>query len=202
MAPEVLKRIFEPFFTTKPVGVGTGLGLSICHGIIGSAGGSLQAESRVGHGSSFCLELPLAKPSSFEPAPAAPEATPQRRGRVLVVDDEAMVLSTIGRILREHEPVCVDSPKQALELMANLPPFDVIFSDLMMPDMTGMDFYEELLRTRPEAARRVVFLSGGARNPRVKDFLAAVPNLRLEKPFRTETLKAIVQQVLASTEPR
>jgi len=197
MAPEVLKRVFEPFFTTKPVGVGTGLGLSICHGIVASAGGSLRAESRIGRGSSFHFELPLAKPTNIEPVAPLTEPALQRRGRVLVVDDEAMVLSTIGRILREHDPVCVDSPKKALELMDQAP-FDVIFTDLMMPDMTGMDFYEELLRTRPEAARRVIFLSGGVVNPRVKDFLATVPNRRLEKPFRTETLKSLVQQALAS----
>ena len=68
----------------------------------------------------------------------------------------------------------------------------------MMPDMTGMAFYEELLRTRPEDAARVVFLTGGAVTAEIADFLATVPNLRLEKPFGVVELRATVQQILSA----
>ena len=86
----------------------------------------------------------------------------------------------------------------ALTLLERGDSFDVIFTDLMMPNMTGMHFYEELLRLRPDAARRVVFLSGGAISLKAADFLASVPNRRLEKPFDVEALKATVQEFLAS----
>ena len=68
----------------------------------------------------------------------------------------------------------------------------------MMPDMTGMAFYEELLRTRPEDAARVVFLAGGAVTAEIADFLATVPKLRLEKPFGVVALRATVQQILSA----
>ncbi|PYP67103.1 MAG: hypothetical protein DMD36_16020, partial [Gemmatimonadetes bacterium] len=87
MAPEVLKRVFEPFFTTKPVGMGTGLGLAICHGIVASAGGDLQVESHVGEGSVVRVVVPVVK-TAPRAAPAAVEPATDRRGRILVIDDE------------------------------------------------------------------------------------------------------------------
>jgi two-component system, cell cycle sensor histidine kinase and response regulator CckA len=197
MTPEVQKLIFEPFFTTKPVGVGTGLGLSICHGIAASVGGSLQVESSVDHGSVFRLVLPAASVEQETPRVTTPpiRAEDVRRRRVLVVDDEEMILRTLKRLLDDHEVVCVDSARKALKLLETEPAFDVILSDISMPDMTGMDFYETLLGKHPDVARHVVFLSGGALDPRVADFLAVVPNTCLEKPFEAARLKAVVQHM-------
>jgi CheY-like chemotaxis protein len=104
----------------------------------------------------------------------------------------------MGRILKDHELVCVPNVREALKALNEGPPFDIIFSDLMMPDVTGMDLYDELLRTRADDARRLVFLSGGALTPMVADFLASVPNTHLEKPFQVDGLRTIVQQLLAT----
>jgi CheY-like chemotaxis protein len=199
--PEVLSRIFEPFFTTKAAGVGTGLGLSICHGIAASMGGSLDVESRVGEGTTFHLTLPTGahqEPSLSPPTQSVPAS---RRGRILLIDDEDMVLNAIARILNEHEMVCTQDAGEALARLERDQRFDIIFCDLMMPKMTGIDFYEALLRVRPELAKRVVFLSGGAVTAKAARFLDTVPNQRIEKPFQVQELRRWVQQSLAHGGP-
>ncbi|HEY5374557.1 MAG TPA: response regulator [Polyangiaceae bacterium] len=198
MPPEVLRRIFEPFFTTKAVGVGTGLGLSICHGIVASMGGQLDVESLVGKGSTFFIRLPASVDRAPQSPPPPPPVGPKLRGRLLAIDDEALVLKVVGRVLEEHEIVSMQSPRDALELLKGDDQFDVIVCDLMMPDMTGMDFYERLLRLRAPLARRVVFLTGGALTKEAAAFLEAVPNQYLEKPFDVQGLRNLVQQILVA----
>lgn len=200
MPPDVLKRVFEPFFTTKPIGSGTGLGLSICHGIATSAGGELEAESQAGNGSVFRLVLPAVRqPTVREIEPPRPFEAVKRRGRILVVDDEEMVLRAMRRILDKHETVCMTDAREAVRLLESGETFDVIFSDLIMPEMTGMEFFEELCRTRPDDASRVVFLTGGAATARAADFLAKVTNLCLEKPFEVASLRNTVDELVASS---
>jgi len=199
--PEVLTRIFEPFFTTKPAGVGTGLGLSICHGIAASMGGKLEVESRVGEGTTFRLTLPSDTNQEPSLSPPAEFVPPARRGRILLIDDEDMVLNAIARILNEHEIICTQHAAEALARLESDDRFDIIFCDLMMPKMTGIDFYEALLRIRPELARRVVFLSGGAVTTKAARFLETVPNQRIEKPFQVKELRGWVQQILARGAP-
>lgn len=199
------KQVFEPFFTTKGLGSGTGLGLSICHGIVSSAGGTLQVESSVGHGSLFRIVLPAAgldRVQSHDSSARNSSVKDGPRGRVLVIDDEELILRTVARALRPHEVTCTDSARKALALLETDRPFDVILSDLMMPDMTGMEFYEELLKTHPELSDTVVFLSGGALSSRVSDFLAVVPNLYLDKPFQVERLKAVVNERVEANSER
>jgi len=196
MPEEVLSRIFEPFFTTKPTGIGTGLGLSICRGIVTSMGGELDVESSVGKGSTFRIKLPA---SAKQEPPLSPLPEPlagQLRGRLLLIDDESMVLKALTRILDVHDIVCFEDARQALARLRDDDRFDIIFCDVMMPHMTGMDFYEDLLSWHPEAAGRVVFLTGGAMTARAAHFLAAVPNRCIEKPFGTRNLRALVQELL------
>lgn len=194
MTPEVLQHIFEPFFTTK--GLGNGLGLSVCHGVVRSLGGEIQVESQVGKGSVFRVVLPIVPFDTYSTQPAA-QAKPARRARILVVDDEPMVLRTIRRILEdEHEVITAESSTEALALLETNHDFDVIFCDLMMPSVTGMDVYEQLLKTRPEEARRVVFLTGGSFTTRAMEFLRSVPNRTLNKPFDINGLRAAVQELL------
>jgi PAS domain S-box-containing protein len=197
---EVLSKVFEPFFTTKPVGLGTGLGLSICHGIVASMGGSLTVKSSAATGTTFQLQLPAGAtqhPSFFPPPqPVALE----RRGRFLIIDDEEMVLNAVSRILYHHEIVCMAHAREALERFKDDDKFDIVFCDLMMPSMTGIEFYEELLATRPELAPRVVFLTGGAMTSKAAEFLRIVPNERVQKPFGVNDLRTMVQQILAANE--
>ncbi len=198
IAPEVLSRIFEPFFTTKPVGIGTGLGLSICHGIAISMGGELTVQSQLGEGTTFKLELPASitqnPGSSLRPEPVVIE----RRGRLLVIDDEEMVLNAVARILNDQEIVCVARASEALDRLKGDDRFDIIFCDLMMPSMTGIEFYEQLLRMRPDLVHRVVFLTGGAMTSTASEFLHVVPNQRVQKPFGVRDLRTMVQKILAA----
>jgi PAS domain S-box-containing protein len=195
--PEIIGRIFDAFFTTKGVGVGTGLGLAICHRIVTDMDGELTVESAVGKGTTFRVSLPIAGRAAIEePAPPVePIAIPGRRGRILVVDDEEIVLRSVQRLLsKEHDVVAVAKAKEALALCAGGETFDVILCDLMMPDMTGMDLHRELSRIAPEEAGRMIFMTGGAFTPKAWNFLADSTREHVEKPFDPKTLRAIVRR--------
>ncbi len=195
--PENLRRIFDPFFTTKPIGLGTGMGLSICHGIVTAHHGEISVESEPGRGTTFRVTLPLAArlPDAL-PTPRHPTPSQPRRGRVLVIDDEPRIGAAIRRTLLMHEVVVMTSARDALTAMAAGEHFDLVLCDVMMPEMSGMDFFEEMTRDYPELARHIVFLSGGAFTPRAQAFLAKVPNPLLEKPFDPKQLRALVQTLL------
>jgi PAS domain S-box-containing protein len=201
MPADVLKQIFVPFFTTKPVGVGTGLGLSICHGIVASMGGELSVESAVGKGTTFRVVLRASDARKPAPAPLPLPVGLERRGRLLIIDDEDLVIKALRRILEEHEIVSTGDAREALARLEHDDGFDIIFCDLMMPSMTGMEFYEALLRRAPRLARRVIFVSGGAMTSAVASFLDTVPNQRIQKPFGADNLRATVQKLLLQ-EPR
>jgi signal transduction histidine kinase len=193
---ENLSRIFDPFFTTKPVGVGTGLGLSLCHRMVTDLGGEIAAESEVGKGTVFRLTLPPASSVKRETlSPSAVEG-PTRRARVLVVDDEVAIGRALGRGLgRHHDVVVSTSGKDVLTRIAAGEHFDAILSDLMMPEVTGMEIYEELSRTAVDQARRMIFLTGGAFTERARAFLDAVPNPRIEKPFEIANILEVIASI-------
>jgi PAS domain S-box-containing protein len=192
-----LPRIFDPFFTTKPIGIGTGLGLSICHSIVTALGGELTAENHSQGGALFRVVLPAAArapaPAKEETPPTAKPPTP-RRARVLIVDDESAVAMAIARTLAAHEVTVVTSARDALERLSEVP-FDVVISDLMMPEMSGMELYDEIQRRLPHIVDRIVFVTGGAFTASARAFLERVPNPRLEKPFAPKAMRALVERV-------
>jgi CheY-like chemotaxis protein len=195
--PDLLGRIFDPFFTTKSVGTGTGLGLSICHGIVRSLGGEIHVESQVGKGSLFRVLLPPSASAPPSPAPANALAAGSPSARVLVIDDEPLVATAIRRALEpQHQVTCVKTVREATALVERGEAFDAILCDLMLPDVTGMDFYDTLLRTRPDVARRVIFMSGAISTPMAVEFVASVSNRCLEKPFSSDTLRGAVRQAM------
>jgi PAS domain S-box-containing protein len=197
IAPDVLPRIFDPFFTTKDVGLGTGLGLSISHNIIAAMGGEITCSTVMGEGTKFRLVLAAAgapdPPAavSTEPLPVLP------RGRVLVIDDEAAVGRTIARALRpEQDVVVVDDPREALRLLIDEgATFDVIFCDIVMPHLSGIELFTRVREAKPELAGAFVFVTGGARDQSLQAFFAEVPNERLYKPFEdNEALRAVARR--------
>jgi two-component system, NtrC family, sensor kinase len=192
--PEMKKRVFDPFATRGSAGIGTGLGLSIAHSIVTDLGGEIDVESEPGRGALFRVKLLPYDAAASDRAEAA--RGPARRmslpGRVLVVDDEALVASALKRALREHEVTAVQSGKAAIDLLAADSRFDLIFCDLMMPELTGMDVYDWLRRERPGTERRLVFMTGGTFTPRAQEFLGQVPNHRIEKPFDLDLVREFV----------
>lgn len=189
----LLARIFDPFFTTKPVGVGTGLGLSLCRRMVTDLGGEIVVESEVGTGTMFRLTLPAASSEPRAESPAEGVAGPARRARVLVVDDESAVGRALQRSLgRYHDVVVVTQGRAALTRIASGERFDAILSDIMMPDVTGMEIHEELSRIAPDQATRMIFLTGGAFTARAREFLDRVPNPCMEKPFEMASLLAVI----------
>jgi CheY-like chemotaxis protein len=153
ISPEILKRIFDPYFTTKEVGKGTGLGLSVVHGIVKSYGGGITVASEVGRGSTFDVYFPRIEPGHWAAEAAQIEPLPLGgQGRVLFVDDE-QALVEIARNSLEHlgyEVVARTSSVEALELFrVRAERFDLVITDMTMPNMTGDKLARELLRIRP-----------------------------------------------------
>ena len=195
---EAHARIFEPFFTTKPVGVGTGLGLWVCHHIITVAGGEIVLESSSDGGSTFRVDLPVARLSEGL-LPSLPTPIGKQRGRVLVIDDDHALRRAIGRyVKRQHDLVVVESAQAGYDLLISGERFDVILCDMMMPDMDGAEFFERLEAVLPDQAARVVFMTGGAFTQRTKEFLSPTRHRLLEKPFEATVLEAMIQEVMAA----
>jgi signal transduction histidine kinase/CheY-like chemotaxis protein len=196
---ERLERIFEPFYSTRAPGGGAGLGLSICRSIVGALGGTIEVESRVGFGSTFRVLLPVVTSELPEVATGsapASEAVP-RRARLLVVDDEALVGAVLERTLgHEYDLMTLTSSREALELLQAGERFDLIFSDLLMPGLTGMALHDELERLDPAQAARMIFLSGGACTPAAVEFLARPGMEWLEKPFELAVIRDAIARRL------
>jgi nitrogen-specific signal transduction histidine kinase len=192
---EVLPRIFDPFFTTKPPGVGTGLGLSICHGIVAALGGQITVHSLPGDGTTFRVVLPTAteeeSPNS-EPVSSSNGA----RARVLVVDDELQIANTLRELLAaEHDVTALHGGNEALDAIHAGADYDVVFCDLMMPGMSGIELFERLRDEGLGQEKRIVFMTGGAFTTPIAEFLASVDNRRVEKPFSLGLVERIVREM-------
>jgi CheY-like chemotaxis protein len=118
-----------------------------------------------------------------------------RRGRLLVVDDEPHIGNTLRLLLHpDHDVVAVTSAREGLARIASDEPFDVIFCDLMMPLVSGTDFYKALEISAPDMLGRLVFMTGGVLSTRVNAFLEGVPNTCIEKPFDLAALLALINE--------
>ena len=118
--------------------------------------------------------------------------------RVLVVDDEPSLGAALRRSLRDYDVVVTVSGHEALEELAKGERFDFILCDLMMPGMSGDEVYREVQRVAPEQVERMVFITGGATTERARDFLAAVPNPAIDKPFDLTALSALLRARVGS----
>jgi signal transduction histidine kinase len=195
MTEETRRRLFTPFFTTKPIGVGTGLGLSICHRIISEMGGTITVESEIGRGSQFTVHLEPGgdlKADELAVNSAAASPTPRRRGIILAIDDEPSIGALIKKVLKEHDVTSTTNAEEALKWISRGSRYDVILCDLMMPHVTGMDFYAQLEQLDRTQASAVIFLTGGAFTAQARQFLEEVENDRLDKPFDIHLLRQVI----------
>lgn len=189
-------RIWEPFFTTK-TGEGTGLGLSICQSIVTSFGGEIEADRDEAKGTVFRVLLPAVAghPDLPRPPQLQLESAENVFGRILVVDDEPVVATLVRRALEGHDVYILTSARDAIDMCRQLD-FDVIVCDLLMPDLTGMDLFEQLRAISPDFEERIVFMTAGAFTARARRFIARVSNPVVEKPFELDDLARTVQGVL------
>ena len=164
MDAEVLAHIFEPFFTTKEVGKGTGLGLATCYGIVKQNRGSIWVHSETGHGTTFRIYLPRAEAVVEPREPTASRTSAEQlRGSetVLLVEDESLVRDLAADALRRHgyQVLTASTGPEALDLVEQaLRPFDVLVTDVVMPQMGGQQLAEHLLLRQPTL--KVLFISG------------------------------------------
>ena len=194
---EVLGRIFEPFFTTKGPGRGTGLGLAMCYGIVKQAGGNIWAYSEPGEGTTFRLYLPTVgdEPSSPPPVASAAEL-PRGDEVVLVAEDDPQLRQLTERVLREcgYEVLVAADGEEAIELAHRAsPPVNLLLTDMVMPDMSGLQVAERLLKTVPDL--RVLCVTGYAAHRTLGTVRARGFGL-LHKPFTTDALARYVRNVL------
>ncbi|MGU3420708.1 PAS domain S-box protein [Methylobacterium sp. D54C] len=195
IAPENLERIFEPFFTTKTVGQGTGLGLSQVFGFAKQSGGEITVESREGAGTTFTLYLPRVAPAAASVPDAEPEALAEGHGTcVLVVEDNLDVGAFAQQALSElgFSTVWATDAEKALAEIERIPfRFEVVFSDVMMPGMNGVELAGEIRRRRPDIP--VVLTSG------YSDVLAAEGTHGfdlLRKPYSVADLSRILRRAI------
>jgi signal transduction histidine kinase len=196
---ENLTKIFDPFFTTKPRGIGTGLGLSICHEIIASMRGTLTAENRRERGAQFVVEIPAI--SAYQSATLAQRHAkssrpPLRTASILIIDDETLAAKALGRMLRDHRVEIADHAPSGLALALSKP-YDVIFCDLMMPELSGMAVHAAIEREQPQVAARMVFITGGTFTEDARNFATHHGARCLFKPFDSALVKAQVERLLS-----
>ena len=200
MSPAVVDRAFDPFFTTKPQGVGTGLGLSISRGIVLSMNGSIDVQSVEGIGTRIRVELPAAsvsasaRPTSPSSPPAADAQTP---ASVLIIDDEPAVGRALSRVLRMYTVSVEVDARQALHQLKKGETADAILCDLMMPSMTGADFFTELKTARPDLVPKTAFITGGAFTPQGRSFFESVDVPVLTKPVDIDELRVLVAKLVS-----
>ena len=197
MSQEVLDKAFEPFFTTKEVGKGSGLGLSMVYGFVKQSGGHIRIYSEVGHGTTIKLYLPPAC-GQVEAAPTAAAPLPHGNETVLVVEDDALVRNFVIAQLQSlgYRTVGAADGPAALTLIEKGEPFDLLFTDVIMPGgMTGRQLADEAAKRRPRT--RVLYTSGYTDNAIVHQGRIDPGVLLLTKPYRKSELASMIRRALA-----
>jgi two-component system NtrC family sensor kinase len=195
------QKIFEPFFTTKAAGKGTGLGLSISYGIIKEHGGNLYLDEHYQDGAKLVVELPLASDEEQGEHVEAPSDLCEQvkpKGRVLVIDDEEIVLDFLKRALCA-EGLAVDCASTGEEASSLLKKnvYDLLLSDIKMPGpLDGRRLFLQCKKENPELAERFIFLTGDIVETETADFLKQSGCPYLLKPFPLKDLRQIISDTL------
>jgi nitrogen-specific signal transduction histidine kinase/DNA-binding response OmpR family regulator len=208
MSAETMRRMFEPLFTTKSSTQGTGLGLSIVHGIVRSHGGFIHVESKLGKGSQFHVFLPKGLPatatdvqSEADPLPHSErDEPPGRTKHVLIVDDDRDVGRLAARILEtfRYEVTALTDPTEAVNLVRKRPTkFDLVLTDLLMPELSGPELARALKKIRPDLP--LVLISGlvssvTEESARRQGFVGLI-----RKPFEIDQIAKSVAGILDPT---
>ena len=199
MAPEVIAKAFDPFFTTKGAGRGTGLGLSQVYGFVRQSGGHVKIYSELGVGTSVKIYLPRLYGEAAATEQAKRLATVHRGLRseiILVVEDEERVRALSVEALRElgYGVVEASGPRQALRMLDEGQQVTLLFTDVVMPDMSGRQLADRARVKRPNL--KVLYTTGYTRNAIVHNGMLDPGTNLLTKPFSIEELAAKVRKIL------
>jgi CheY-like chemotaxis protein len=192
-----LSRIFEPYFTTKAKGKGTGLGLSMVHGIVTACGGEIRVDSRPGEGTTFQVYLPVIVPAEDGKKKNSSAELVGGTERILLVDDEAPIVQLEKRLLERlgYTVMTKMNSLDALEAFRGDPDaFDLVITDLTMPNLTGLALAEKLVTLRPDIP--VIMLTGFSEHLKGKKIRAAGIRRIILKPALTKDLSEAIRQVL------
>ena len=199
MDAETLEHISEPFFTTKEVGKGTGLGLATVYGIVKQHGGSIRVQSENGEGTTFKIYFPLVHDKSeTAQAPAAGVKHGPPSETIMVVEDNEMVLDMVVAVLREagYGVVAAPDPAECMNALdQHRGPVHLLLTDVVLPDKSGRDLYNELMTRYPHL--RVLYMSGYSDSVIAQNGILEQGTHFIEKPFSIQELRDKIRQVLA-----
>jgi CheY-like chemotaxis protein len=200
MTAEVRSHLFEPFFTTKPTTLNTGLGLATVYGIVVQSGGYVWVDTAPGEGASFKLCFPRAQ--SDEPAGpgVAGRPVPTRGSEtVLLVEDEDAVRALASRVLAQQGYAVLEARngREALDLLDRRQDIRLVLTDVVMPEMGGVELSERIARRHPEM--RVMYMSGYTESDKLQPAVRSSPYPFLQKPFSPESLAVRVREALDRT---
>ena len=202
MPKEVIDHIFEPFFTTKQKGKGTGLGLATVYGIVRQNQGGIRVQSKPNQGTAFQIFLPRHAGESPTPEATSESKTlAKSEGQtILLVEDEETILQATRRMLESlgYTVLATASPEEAVRLAhAHKSPIDLLLTDVIMPEMTGPDLVQQLLKHTPQLP--FLYMSGYTANLLEEKGVREDSLNFLQKPFSREALAKKVQSVLGAT---
>src|SRR6266850_2815708 len=198
MTPEVQSRLFEPFFSTKGVGHGTGLGLATSYGVLKQSGGHINAYSEPGRGTTFKIYLPHGRAESQAAPSAAPTNLPRGTETILLVEDDP-ALREMASMLLERLGYSVLEAANGLSAIAIVEQrgdksIDLLFTDVIMPELNGKQLSERILALHPET--RVLFTSAYTENAIVHQGVLNKGVALLQKPFTPAAMAHKVREAL------
>ncbi len=171
---ELRARIFEPFVTTKEIGQGTGLGLFVCRNIVKAYAGEVEVDDRAGGGAVFRISLPVTQVTPAATCDPAPAPRQREDRRILVIDDEPLVSRALAAALTSagYRAVALGDASAALDLLVGSDDVALVYCDLMMSGVTGMELEARVRARAPAKADAFVFMTGGAFTAEAHAFVA------------------------------
>ena len=196
--PKIQEKIFEPYFTTKKPGEGTGLGLAVVHGIVKSHNGHITVYSEPGKGTSFHVYLPLTEEKMVERPPKETIADLTGKGeRILFVDDEVQICEFVDKLFSTHgyqSTIFADGVQAFVEFQNHPDQFDLVITDMTMPDMTGAELAQKILGIRPDIP--IILCTGQSELINREKALAMGVRVYLNKPILQHDFLSAIRKAL------